>query len=236
MEHAPWIPPSCDQDVVVLAGDIANGTAGLAWATDHFKCPVIYVPGNHEYDYGDMGVLRRQFAEPDRNVHLLDNSTTIIGGVKFIGTTLWTDYALYGNVGKAIEAAWRTISDHARIRWNGGLLTPLQCLELHRIAYAWLTTELAEPHDGLTVVVSHHSPHPDVIDPKFVDSPTNPAIASDMSPFILLHPTALWLHGHAHVSVDRIIGSTRVVCNPRGYAKDAHPENPDFDGGLIIDV
>ena len=112
----------------------------------------------------------------------------------------------------------------------------MQTLELHRTARAWLEDALAQHHNGKTVVISHHSPHADVINPKFADSTSNPSIASDLSDLIVLNPTACWLHGHAHVSVDRVIGSTRVVCNPRGYAVDGVPENRDFNPDLIVEI
>jgi hypothetical protein len=34
----------------------------------------------------------------------------------------------------------------------------------------------------------------------------------------------------------RALHGTRVVCNPRGCAKDGIDENPRFDAGLTIDV
>ena len=41
---------------------------------------------------------------------------------------------------------------------------------------------------------------------------------SDLSEFILDNPQIkLWTHGHTHEDFDYMIGSTRVVCNPRGY-------------------
>ena len=40
-------------DVVVLAGDIGVGLAGLHWALLAFDCPVVYVAGNHEH-YGHL--------------------------------------------------------------------------------------------------------------------------------------------------------------------------------------
>jgi hypothetical protein len=44
---------------------------------------------------------------------------------------------------------------------------------------------------------------------------------SDLSEFILDRPgIKLWTHGHTHELFDYMIGSTRVVCNPRGY--DGH--------------
>jgi hypothetical protein len=39
-----------------------------------------------------------------------------------------------------------------------------------------------------------------------------------MDQFIMDRPEiALWTHGHTHEDFDYMIGTTRVVCNPRGY-------------------
>jgi hypothetical protein len=46
----------------------------------------------------------------------------------------------------------------------------------------------------------------------------NGAYSSSLDEFILDHPQIkLWTHGHTHEDFDYMIGSTRVVCNPRGY-------------------
>jgi hypothetical protein len=46
----------------------------------------------------------------------------------------------------------------------------------------------------------------------------NGAYYSELSDFIESHPQILlWTHGHMHDPSDYVIGSTRVVCNPRGY-------------------
>jgi hypothetical protein len=46
----------------------------------------------------------------------------------------------------------------------------------------------------------------------------NGGYSSDLSAFILDHPQIkLWTHGHTHEDFDYMIGSTRIVCNPRGY-------------------
>src|SRR5258706_694990 len=50
LEFAPFVPPANDADTIVLAGDIANGAAGVEWARETFKGPLIYLAGNHE-DY-----------------------------------------------------------------------------------------------------------------------------------------------------------------------------------------
>ena len=46
----------------------------------------------------------------------------------------------------------------------------------------------------------------------------NGAYSSRLDQFILDNPQIkLWTHGHTHEEFDYMIGSTRVVCNPRGY-------------------
>jgi Icc-related predicted phosphoesterase len=94
----------------------------------------------------------------------------------------------------------------------------LHTLELYRRAREWLAESLAQPFEGRTVVVSHHCPHPNSIAAKCVDSPANLAVASDLSALILGNPISLWCHGHTHCSLDHLVGGTRIVCNPRGYA------------------
>ena len=73
--------------------------------------------------------------------------------------------------------------------------------------------------DEKFVVVGHHSPSKLSIKPEYEnDTIVNGAYSSDLSEFILDHPTIkLWTHGHTHHVFDYMIGSTRVVCNPRGY-------------------
>ena len=46
----------------------------------------------------------------------------------------------------------------------------------------------------------------------------------------------LWVHGHTHDSFDYTVDGTRVVCNPRGYAKAGVDENPRFDPDFIVEI
>ena len=38
-----------------------------------------------------------------------------------------------------------------------------------------------------------------------------------MEPLIIEMQPRLWVHGHTHEIFDYYIGTTRVLCNPRGY-------------------
>ena len=46
----------------------------------------------------------------------------------------------------------------------------------------------------------------------------------------------LWVHGHTHDSFDYRLNGTRVVCNPRGYAKGGVNENAHFDPHFIVET
>jgi hypothetical protein len=83
-------------------------------------------------------------------------------------------------------------------------------------------------------VVTHHAPSRRSIVPRFVGSWLNPCYASDAEH--LLGRSALWIHGHMHDSFDYAVRGTRVVCNPRGYARNGIPENAAFDPELCLEV
>ena len=69
------------------------------------------------------------------------------------------------------------------------------------------------------VVVGHHAPSTASIAECYKgDTLMNGAFHSDLSEFILDRPQIrLWVHGHMHNVSDYMLGTTRVVCNPRGY-------------------
>ena len=77
------------------------------------------------------------------------------------------------------------------------------------------------------VVVGHHTPSHKSCHPRYKDDQVmNGGYHSDLSEFIMDSPgIKLWTHGHTHELFDYMIGDTRVVCNPRGYA--GHEELAD---------
>ncbi|MBS0338235.1 MAG: metallophosphoesterase family protein [Proteobacteria bacterium] len=235
--------PDNDADVVILAGDIARPREAFAWASG-FARPVLYVPGNHEF-YGNsiagtLDELRRLCA--GSGITVLDNESATLGGVRFLGTTLWTDFRLLGDGeprAAAMREAQRFMRDFSRIRSDepaGAAFTPEDSASLFRHHSAWLAARLAEPHPGPTVVVTHHAPSPLSIHPRFAGSPLNASFVSDAGHLAGGARAVLWVHGHTHDSFDYDLGGTRVVCNPRGYAKDGVNENPLFDPNFSIEI
>ena len=109
-------------------------------------------------------------------------------------------------------------------------------MELHGRHSAWLQKRLAQAHAGPTVVITHHAPSPRSIHPRFAGSPVNASFVSDAEHLLGRDRVQLWIHGHTHDSFDYQVAGTRVVCNPRGYARDGVNENAAFDASLTIDV
>jgi hypothetical protein len=69
------------------------------------------------------------------------------------------------------------------------------------------------------VVVGHHAPSAVSIAECYKgDTLMNGAFHTNLTEFILDRPQIrLWVHGHMHNVSDYMLGTTRVVCNPRGY-------------------
>jgi predicted phosphodiesterase len=233
LEAADFAVPAAEADVVVLAGDIANGGDGIAWGQVAFDGPVLYVAGNHEFfdrEYDDAR-LEMQSAARNSAVTLMEREERIMGGVRFLGCTLWTDFQLDGEAGFARAMRHRSwLVDYSAIRWGERLLEPDDTIGIHRGDAAWLAARLETPFDGPTVVITHHAPHRNSIAPAFATHPLNPGFVSDLD--ALMGRAALWIHGHTHTAFDYDVRGTRVVCNPRGYPH----ETTGFDPGLVITV
>jgi predicted phosphodiesterase len=232
--------PATDADVIVLAGDIARPPQAIAWASALGK-PVLYVPGNHEFYGGSLeGTLAQLRAlAAGTPVRVLDDEEVCIGGVRILGSTLWTAFRLPGIADReaAVQAAMHFMRDFSRIRLRDGDATLLHaddCAALFQRKSAWLRERLAQPHDGPTVVISHHAPSLRSIHPRFAGSAVNLCFVSDAED--LLAGADLWVHGHTHDSFDYRVGATRVLCNPRGYVRDEQVENAAFDPALVIEV
>lgn len=213
------ISPAHDADILVLAGDIANGIE----AVEMFKnwpVPVLYIAGNHEFYGHSLEQMRMDLRNAAAGTHVtfLDNAIKDFGSVRFLGTTLWTDYRLELNrtQRQLMESAELRVSDHFRINCSGGKFTAERALVEHELSRAWLKDELNSPYDGKTVVITHHGPHRLSINRRYVGNPVNAAFASDLSE--LLPKADIWIHGHVHDNFDYNVCGCRVVANPRGYA------------------
>jgi Icc-related predicted phosphoesterase len=221
-----------DADVIVAAGDIGVGTQGVHWLLQAGK-PVIYVAGNHEYYGGDLyDTFARIVAMAEGTcVHFLENQSIVINGVRFLGTTLWTDYE--GGDPDKMALAEEKMNDYTQISNQARGLRPADLLEVNWQARHWLEQELSRPFQGKTVVVTHHAP-------SFTSwnngksASYRGAYCSDMSALTRAHRIDLWLHGHVHSSADYYDNGVRVACNPRGYS--GYQVVKDFDLRKTIEI
>jgi predicted phosphodiesterase len=236
-------------DAVVLAGDISNGIAGLQWAQKRFgNLPLFYVAGNHEPYFASVAETNEKLARAaatGTDTRFLQMADSYLDGVRILGTTLWTDFALYGHdkIQASKSLAHRGISDYRLIKQYANArsqlrlsITPEITLRWHEEQRAWLEEELAKPFAGKTVVITHMGPSPRSIAPRYLGNQLNPAFVSKLDH--LFSHADLWIHGHTHASCDYQAGRCRVVCNPRGYWNwhDGSWENPNFDPNFVVDV
>ncbi len=235
--------PENDADVVVLAGDVSRPREAAVWALRLDK-PVIYVLGNHEF-YGssiDGAAQELERLCAGTQVHLLNDRGVVIDGVRFLGSTLWSDFELFDEPAQkaaAIAQARELIRDFSRIRTReaaNDVFSPADSAALFERHSGWLDRQLSIPHAGPTVVVTHHAPSRRSIHPRFADSLLNACFVSDAQHLLGAERTQLWIHGHTHDSFDYTVNGTRVVCNPRGYSRGGAIENPHFDPNLTIEL
>ena len=97
--------------------------------------------------------------------------------------------------------------------------SPEDAVEDHKKMLGYLKVVIEGKHDQKFVVVGHHAPTKLSTHPRYADELImNGGYSSDLSEFILDHPQIkLWTHGHTHEEFDYLMGTTRIVCNPRGY-------------------
>jgi len=236
-------PP--EADVIVLAGDIANGTDGVAWAQQCYSTdiPVVYICGNHEFYSNEISVTKDISKCADgTNIHFLDNQSTVIDGVRFIGTTLWTSFNdwsdegviafLHNQMNDYVYIKARSLYDNKSFmeravrvapnimkygRPEEDRLIPVFTYLLHLDAVKYLKSELSKPHNGKTIVVTHHAPSYNSVNPAKIAY--EDAYASSLEHLITTHADSidLWFHGHLHVPVNYKISGVPIISNPRDY-------------------
>lgn len=251
-----------EADAIVCAGDLCHADVleeYAWWIVARYGMPIIFVPGNHEF-YSNRRIapprmkssshlLMRQAAEASKDwgwpLHLLDDGAVEIGGVRFIGGTLWTDFRMdlkdEAELLRRMRSAPSQLADFSAI-WltDTAWLSPQAMLGFHVMTAAFIDLELAQHFSGRTVVVTHHLPHPQCTPAVYRGLDTNHLFACSEAPFdhILRSAAApaLWICGHTHHPVDVMLGRTRIVCNPRGYLGSPSERANGFRWDLVIDT
>jgi DNA repair exonuclease SbcCD nuclease subunit len=205
---------------------------------------VVYVMGNHEHYHGDYATSATDLKHALKhltNVHVLDKEVFDLGDHRFIGGTLWTDmngydemtmhhvqrrmndFQICENSAEVVNyRVFDTEDDHKTVRFKTrpATLTPWHVIEDHKAMMKVIEDTYADTPPWMTTIVcSHHAPSKGSEHPRYKhDKLMNGAYNSVLDQFMLDRPgIKLWTHGHTHEDFDYMVGSTRVVCNPRGY-------------------
>lgn len=237
-----WVPDRIPgHDVMIIAGDVDKSALATEqtllmlakWSTS----PLIFVPGNHDVMGVGLDAWDRNNEDLlDRGIHVLSSGqSVVIGGVRFIGATLWTDFALADDIYASEAWAAKRMPEYQHVRRaSGGLIWPADtsaAQQRHRTA---IDAVLSQSFDGPTVVITHHAPSRRSIAGAVEIS--DAAFASDLEPMIMRHQPELWVHGHVHEHHDYLIGNTRVLANPRGYTGPDWSEDSGFVENMVVEV
>ena len=272
--------PAPGADLLVLAGDIGSyqpgsriegadfglqkfsplpSSEGPGWPT-----PVLFIPGNHEYDMLDFDTThaRLQASCARLGITWLDrqilhaaqipglNATAAAENVRFIGTTLWSDFDALAPQNaasptaladllkarkKAFSAANWYLKQTRTTRFDAPMLAD-QVRDEALACFDWLRAALTDSgdgkFDGKTVVVTHFAPSLKSADPRYGLTPGTAGFCNTLDD--LLPQADLWLHGHLHCASDYRAGRCRVVANPLGYVRKN--EQRTFQECLVIEV
>ena len=255
-------------DLLVLAGDIGSYQAGsqlLARGVPDFglarfsprpvaeggagwPTPVVFVPGNHEYDGLDFEDAHAQLREVCERLGMvwLEREAVVIKGVRLVGTTLWTDFSSVlcmpgmkadtpAQQAKLLDKAHRAANFYLHktgTRWQGEPMLAEQVRIQALACQDWLRGALAQRFDGPTVVVTHFAPTLASADPRYGMSAGTAGFCNALD--ALLPQAQLWLHGHLHCPVDLVQSGCRIVANPLGYARKE--EQKGHRPELLIEV
>lgn len=236
LDHSNMELEETDSDVLVIAGDISSFPLFTAdWIEKNVgnKKPVIYVAGNHEYDYNDIAEhdfkISRALSHLE-NVHFLNNRSVIIDGVKFIGSTLWTGFDAFpemGSVQMLKDIAHTSICDFSSILNGQNKFSPSDAEKLFHESKSYIFSELSNSFDGKRVVVTHFPPSRVSLHKAYRGNILNPYFIANCEDLVL--KSDLWIHGHTHTSVNTHHFGVKVLCNPRGYSKFFNmSENPNW--------
>ncbi|WP_295523328.1 metallophosphoesterase [Limnohabitans sp. Rim8] len=260
LESNPAFMPTPAQgaDVLVLAGDIGSYQTHSALITAGDKdfglqrfsprhgwpTPVLFVPGNHEYDGLDFDEAHARLQDCCARLGItwLEREVVQLGSVRFVGTTLWTDFDALGPLAgqampvkvpahfghpnspytrqlKARDKAFRAANFYLRKTLTTRHGEPWLAEGLREQALQcqdWLRQTLSTPFDGPTVVVTHFAPSLHSADPRYGHVPGTAGFCNALDHW--LPHAQLWLHGHLHCASDYTHKGCRVVANPLGYA------------------
>lgn len=262
-DYVPQAAP--DIDVLILAGDIGSYQAGSRLTSDDFglrrfsprrpgsEWPrVFYIPGNHEFDGLEFDATYQKLRDTcdGLGIEWLERETITVGAVRFIGTTLWSDFEALAKSQstmteqmKALEKAYRAANFYLSKNTTFKDGAPMLAEDIRLLAHEcqrWLRDALASPFDGSTVTVTHFAPTLQSADPRYGMTPGTAGFCNSLDDLLPL--SDVWMHGHLHCANDFVASgiadgepySCRVIANPRGYPEKG--EDKAFRERFVVEI
>lgn len=230
-------------DLYIDAGDTGGLQATRSFYNHSFwnDKQAIFVGGNH-LCYGVEKPLPQVEDELSEEFHLrnnvsfLQNSEKRFGNIIVLGTTLWTDFNLFGTPEYSMKSCNENMNDFDSVKYTeDSFLTPKITVSLHNMAKKYIHNRLIKNPKCKFIIVTHHTPSLRSAAPQYKNSSITPGFCNDMEDFIEKHNNILlWIHGHVHNTVYYNIGDVPVVCNPFGYR--LYQESTGYVTDAILDV
>lgn len=228
-------------DIFIIAGDCNTGRFDktlitikeLAIAIAPKK--LLYVTGNHDYYHNDRGYIDDGFDKLTKeldNFIFLNHAVVEVGKYTIIGCTGWQNHENFNSTNYPLND-FRIIADHPRsVKFWGE--DDKQFLE---DAFEEIKTK--NPKSKI-VVVTHVPPCIEAIDPSSKEARNKKgylaAYYNTYSDLIKKYKPTLWLCGHMHDSIDKMLDNkTRIVRNAYGYY-GSYRKNSKFNKDLILEV
>ncbi|QDL56477.1 metallophosphoesterase [Rhodoferax aquaticus] len=261
--HPQWrATPAPDADLLVLAGDVGSYQTGSQLQDADFglgqfskqagwPTPVLYIPGNHEYDGLDFDATHQRLQDTCERLGItwLERQT-VLGTwhdqqgrpVRILGTTLWSDFDALSTPAaaapsphginplahqlKAREKAYRAANYYLKKAATTRHGAPFLAEEMRQqalVCQAWLQKALLTPFEGSTLVVTHFAPSLRSADPRYGLVPGTAGFCNALD-HLLPHAT-MWLHGHLHAPSNYQYHGCHVIANPLGYARKSEQDH-----------
>lgn len=213
-------PLTVSGDILILAGDITIlddeyfNDPFFTFASDNYE-KVYWIPGNHEYYYGDLSKFNKStHIKLKSNISIVNNMSLEFHGVRFIFSTLWSKISDVN--AKRIE---QSVSDFECITFKNKRFGITEFNSLHNECLNFIKDSLINRTDK-TVVITHHLPSDLCNSAAHKNSPINEAFCSELSEYVEKCGANFWIYGHSHFNQKPIyLGNTMLLTNQLGYVQ-----------------